>query len=279
MTTSTTLAHRIARVGRRLGVRGWIAVLVALLIAAVIAFPALFANHDPQALAVTSRLEPPSSTFWFGTDEAGRDIYSRLVYGARISIGSAALIVAIGCVFGTVYGAVSGWFGGRLDRALMRIVDVFLSFPYLVLAMAISASMGRTITSAIVALALVWWPSYARLVRGMVLSLREQTHVLVARTLGASEARLLQWHVIPHMFGELRTKVSLDLGYALLALTGLSFLGLGAQNPSPEWGLLVSNAKGYYLTAWWYMIAPGLVLFLVVLYTNWLSDLLDREDS
>ncbi len=264
---------------RRLGWRGGIAAIIALAMLLLMLFPGLFAPHSPQALAVTDRLLSPSSKHFFGTDEAGRDVFSRLIYGTRVSIGAAVVIVGVGAVFGTVFGAVSGWVGGWIDRAMMRVVDVFLSFPYLVLGMAVSASLGRTINSAVFALALVWWPSYARLVRGQVMSLRNQTHVRVARTLGAGNLQLLRWHVIPHTFGELNAKVALDLGYALLALTGLSFLGLGAQNPSPEWGLLIANAKGYYLSAWWYMVIPGMVLFVVVLYFNWLADLFGREDA
>ncbi len=264
---------------RRLGWQRSLAILIALGFVLVILFPGLFAPHDPQALSVSDRLAKPSSEHLFGTDEAGRDIVSRMFYGARVSIGASFVIVAVGAVFGTVYGAVAGWFGGWIDLAMMRIVDVFLSFPYLVLGMAVSASLGRTINSAVFALALVWWPSYARLVRGQVMSLRDQTHVRVARTLGAGNLQLLRWHVVPHTFGEVNAKAALDLGYALLALTGLSFLGLGAQNPSPEWGLLIANAKGYYLSAWWYMIIPGIVLFFVVIYFNWVADLLGRAEA
>jgi len=245
---------------RRLWVGGTLALLLVLVVA-----PGLLARGDPYALHVEDRLEGPSLHHPFGTDEAGRDILDRVVYGARVSLGTAALIVAAAAAFGTCYGALSGWVGGRLDRLLMRVVDLFLAFPYLVLAMAIAASLGRGTGSAVIALALVWWPSYARMIRGQVLSLKHDLHVRVARTLGASGAQTLRWHVVPHTFDQLNVRFTLDLGYAVIALTGLSFLGLGAQNPSPEWGLMIANAKSYVFNAWWYAVFPGLSILLVVL--------------
>lgn len=268
----TTLAH-----GTRLRAHGWPLrrVLLAALglgIALVMLDPGLFTRVSPYELNVPDRLLPPSARHPFGTDEAGRDILTRVIYGARLSIGSALLVVGAAAAFGTVYGAVSGWAGGWVDRILMRIVDVFLAFPYLVLAMAVAASIGRDLRSAILALAVVWWPSYARMIRGQVLSLKQQLHVRVAKTLGASSGQLLRWHVVPHTFTQINARVTIDVGYALVALTGLSFLGLGAQNPSPEWGLLIANAKTYVLNAWWYAVFPGLIIFATVLYLVWLGD-------
>jgi peptide/nickel transport system permease protein len=241
--------------------------------------PGLFTRSSPYELNVPDRLLGPRAGHPFGTDEAGRDILTRVIHGARLSIGSALLVVGVAAAVGTVYGAISGWAGGWLDRILMRIVDVFLAFPYLVLAMAVAASIGRDLRSAILALAVVWWPSYARMIRGQVLSLKQQLHVRAAKTLGAGSGQLLRWHVIPHTFGQLNARVTIDVGYALVALTGLSFLGLGAQNPSPEWGLMISNAKTYVLNAWWYAVFPGVVIFATVLYLVWLGDALaeDRE--
>ena len=154
----------------------------------------------------------------------------------------------------------------------MRLVDVFLSFPYLVLAMAVASSMERGMRAAIIALVIVWWPGYARLVRGMVLSLKNELHVKAARTLGAGDVHLLRWHVIPHLRGPLLTRATLDVGYVLLAIAGLSFLGLAAQNPSPEWGLTIANSKTFVLGAWWYGVFPGVVIGLVVLNTVLLGD-------
>jgi peptide/nickel transport system permease protein len=247
-------------------------VVIGIGIALVLIDPALFHQGSPYDLNVPARLLGPNRHHLFGTDEAGRDILARMLYGARISIGSALIVACGAALIGTVYGAISGWFGGIVDRILMRVVDVFLAFPYLVLAMAVAASIGRDMRSAVTALIIVWWPSYARMIRGQVLALKRQLHVRAARTLGASSGQLLRWHVVPHTFAQLNARVSVDIGYALVALTGLSFLGLGAQNPSPEWGLMVANAQTYVLNAWWYAVFPGIVIFATVVYFVWLGD-------
>jgi peptide/nickel transport system permease protein len=271
-------ATRIA--GTRRGswtVRRALLAVIGLFMLAVLIDPGLFAPGDPYALDIPQRLLAPGASHLFGTDEAGRDIFSRVLYGARPSIGAALAVAGIAAAFGTVYGALSGWAGGILDRILMRIVDVFLAFPYLVLAMAVAASIGRDLRSAVIALVVVWWPSYARMIRGQVLSLKRQLYVRAARTLGASAGQQLRWHVVPHTFAQINARLTLDIGYALVALTGLSFLGLGAQNPSPEWGLMISNAHTYVLNAWWYAVLPGLVIFATVLYFVWLGDELAAE--
>lgn len=272
MSVVTSVASAVRESRRSWSVRRVVLAAVGLLLLLVVLVPRLFATHDPLELDVVNRLLGPSAAHPFGTDEAGRDILARVLYGARLSIGSSVAVVGLAATFGTVYGATSGWVGGAIDRILMRIVDVFLAFPYLVLAMAVAASIGRDLKSAITALAIVWWPSYARMIRGQVLSLKRQLHVRAARTLGAGTLQLLRWHVVPHTFAQLNARVSLDIGYALVALTGLSFLGLGAQNPSSEWGLLVANAQTYVLNAWWYAVFPGLAIFATVLYFVWLGD-------
>jgi len=245
----------------------------------VVLFPGFFATHDPYALDVVNRLKPPNSEHFFGTDEAGRDIYSRVIHGARITIGSSLLIVAIAASIGTAIGAIAGWFGGRLDWYLMRAVDVFLAFPYLVLAMALAASIGRNMNSSILALILVWWPGYARMVRGQVLSIKNELYIKVSKTIGTSSRQVLLWHVIPHTKAAITTRATLDIGYVIIAITGLSFLGLGAQNPSPEWGLLIANAKTYVLFGWWYSVFPGLVLVLIVSLFVVIGDKLSIESS
>lgn len=257
-------------------VRNATVVVLLLLMAAVCLAPDFFARHSPTDVDVGQRFLSPSWEHPFGTDDAGRDIFDRMIYGARLSIGAALAVTVVAAAVGTVYGAVAGWVGGRTDRVMMKVVDVFLAFPYLVLAMAIAASVGRDLRSAVLALTLVWWPSYARTVRSQVLSLRGQLHVKAARTLGASGGQLLRWHVVPHTFDQLLARVTLDVGYVLVALTGLSFLGLGAQQPSPEWGLMISNAKTYALNAWWYATFTGLVLVLTVTMLVWLGDRLAK---
>lgn len=254
----------------------WIGTTIAVL-GVLIAFPDLVAPGSPTEISASERLQPPSWSHLFGTDEAGRDLFTRIVHGARPSLGSAVLVVLGAAAIGTLYGAFSGWCGGRVDRVAMRLVDVFLSFPYLVLAMAVAASLERGVRAAIIALVLVWWPGYARLVRGMVLSLKSDLHVRAARTLGAQAPHLLRWHVIPHLRGPLATRLTLDVGYVLIAIAGLSFLGLAAQNPSPEWGLMIANSKTFVLNAWWYGVFPGTVIGLVVINTVLLGDRLAVE--
>ena len=250
---------------------------IGLAVTAVILVPSLFTGDDWSAVNVGDKFLPPSAASPFGTDEAGRDILGRLIHGARLSIGSALAVAGAAAAFGTLYGAVSGWVGGWVDRVLMRVVDVFLAFPYLVLAMALAAAIGRDMRSAVIALIIVWWPSYARMVRGLVLSLKRDLHVRAARTLGASDAQLLRWHVVPHTFSQINARLTVDVGYALVALTGLSFLGLGAQGSEPEWGLMIATAKGFVLTAWWYALFPGLAILLTVLYFVRLGDELAGE--
>jgi len=247
------------------------------LIALAVLFPSVFTPHDPYGLDVINRLKAPSLNHLFGTDEGGRDIFSRVIQGARVSVGSSILIVGLSASFGTFFGAIAGWFGGLLDTLLMRVVDVFLSFPYLVLAMALAASIGRDMRSSILALALVWWPGYARMVRGQVLSIKAKLFIRASRSLGATNGNLLLWHVIPHTSRAVAVRMSLDIGYVLIALTGLSFLGLGAQNPSPEWGLMVSNAKSYISVAWWYSFFPGLAIVLIVSLFVSFGDRLSRD--
>lgn len=256
--------------------RLWVVATV-VVVALLVLVPDLLAPADPLRLTASERFRPPSLQHPFGTDEGGRDIFSRVIHGARLSLGTSIAVVAFAAGFGTLVGAISGWFGGLTDRIVMRVVDVGLAFPYLVLAMAIAASLGRGMRSAVVALALVWWPSYARMIRGMVLSLKEDLHVRAARTLGASTFQQLRWHIVPHTLPQLNVRVTLDIGYAVIALTGLSFLGLGAQNPSPEWGLLIANAKTYVFSAWWYAVFPGVAIFVTVLNFVGLGDALAKE--
>lgn len=258
------------------GPRLWIGCTLVLL-AVLMVWPDLLATHDPFRLDAANRFQAPSWSHLFGTDEAGRDLYSRIIHGARASLGTSLVVVTSATAIGTLVGAVAGWTGGWVDSVAMRVVDVALAFPYLVMAMAVAASLGRGLLAATVALSLVWWPSYARLVRGLVLSLKHDLHVQAGWTLGASTSQLLRWHVVPHTFAQLNARVTLDVGYAIIALTGLSFLGLGAQNPSPEWGLAIANARSFVFQAWWYGVFPGLAIFLTVLNFIGLGDLLDRR--
>jgi peptide/nickel transport system permease protein len=251
--------------GRRLRLADLVALLPLGVLGVVLAVPQWVAPHDPLALAMADRLQPPSLRHWLGTDEGGRDLFSRIVYGTRYSVGMALAVVLVAAGVGSIYGVVCGYVGGIVDTVLMRVVDIFLAFPYLILAMAIASALGRGAVSAVVALAAVWWPSFARMVRGQVLAVREHQYVEAARALGAPDTVVLFRHVLPQCLPAVGARVTLDLGYAILALTGLSFLGLGVQNPTPEWGLMVATSRMFVFRAWWYAVMPGVAIFCTVL--------------
>jgi peptide/nickel transport system permease protein len=234
--------------------------IVAVFLLAAIA-PGLFA-HNPDGLYVAPPLSPPGAGHWLGTDELGRDFYARVVYGARPSLLMSVIIVAIGATLGTAVGVVAGLFGGWLDEVLMRVVDLFLSLPGFVLALALAAALGRGERSVVIALSIVWWPGYARLFRGMVLGMKHRLHVESARALGAGHFRIARKHMLPFMWGQLNARITQDLGYALVNVAGLSFVGLGAQPPTPEWGSLLQSGLQYIATAWWLTLFPGLAITL-----------------
>ncbi|HWE64012.1 MAG TPA: ABC transporter permease, partial [Chloroflexota bacterium] len=228
--------------------------------------------YDPNKLYVGSQFSPPDGQFWLGTDEVGRDLFSRVVYGARISLGMAFVVVALGAVLGIVIGATAGFVGGIVDEVLMRLVDLFLSLPAFILALAIAAVLGRGVRSVVIALAIVWWPGYARLVRGMVMKVKHRLHVEGAQSLGASSPYIVWRHILPFTWGQLNARVTQDMGYALVNVAGLSFLGLGAQAPTPEWGALLNSGRNYTLNAWWYALFPGLAITLWTLGLSMLGD-------
>ncbi len=219
-----------------------------------------------------SKLLPPSTDHWMGTDELGRDVMSRIMVGARYSLQVAAVVLTFSVIFGTLVGAVAGFFGGLVDEILMRFTDMFLAFPALVLAIAIAATLGRNLTNTMIALATVFWPWYARLVRGQVLAVRERDYVDAGRSIGMSNARLMFKHILPNCISVVIIQMTLDVGYAILATSSLSFIGLGAQPPTPEWGTMMAAARNYFRDAWWYTTFPGIALTLTVLAFNLLGD-------
>jgi peptide/nickel transport system permease protein len=245
--------------------------LALLLVAAAVLAP-LLGLADPIALAPKDRLLPPDASHWFGTDDGGRDIFSRVLFGARYSLLAAVVVLSVAVTVGTSIGLASGYFGGKVDEALMRLTDIFLAFPALLLAMGISAALGASLTNSMIAIALVWWPWYARLVRGQTLRLREEQFVEAARATGASSVRTLTRHVLPNCLTPIIVQVSLDVGYAILTTASLSFIGLGAQPPTPEWGSMVSSGKDYILDQWWIATFPGFAIFLAVVASNLLGD-------
>jgi peptide/nickel transport system permease protein len=235
-------------------------------------FGPLLAPQNPDQVNLTAVLQPPSVQHWFGTDSLGRDIFSQVLAGARISIEVAVIILSLSVVFGTALGIMSGLAGGLVDEIIMRITDLFLAFPGFILAAAIAATLGPSLQHTVLALAVVFWPWYTRLIRGQVLSLREREFVLAARVARAGTMWIATRHLARNVLAILIVQVSLDVGYAILATSSLSFLGLGAQPPSPEWGALIASGRSYIQTAWWWTVFPGLALALTVLGFNLLGD-------
>ncbi len=272
--SETALRPSRLRIPRPKGKLTPVALAVVVLLGLFALFPNLFAPFDPIALAMTDRLKGPSLVHLFGTDEGGRDIFSRVVHGTRYSLGVAVAIVFASALFGVVYGAVSGTARPWIDDLMMRLVDLFLGFPALVLALALAASIGRGLDSVTLSLALIWWPGYARLVRGEVLRLRERPHVEAAHALGVSPVTILRRHIIPFVTQEVNVRVTTDIGYALVAVTALSFLGLGATSPTPEWGLLIRDSRSYFGSAWWYLVFPGTMIMVTATAFSLLGDAL-----
>jgi peptide/nickel transport system permease protein len=241
------------------------------LLAVAVAAP-LIAPYDPIKLDPRHRLLPPSSTNWLGTDDGGRDVFSRVMFGARYSLLAAAVVLTLAVAFGTTVGLVAGYAGGKVDETLMRLTDMFLAFPALVLAMGISAALGASLANSMVAIAIVWWPWYARLVRGQTLRLRHEQFVDAARATGASDTHTILRHILPNCWTPIIVQITLDIGYAILTTASLSFIGLGAQPPTPEWGAMVATGKDYILDQWWMATFPGLAIFLAVMAFNLLGD-------
>jgi peptide/nickel transport system permease protein len=230
------------------------------------------APYNPLKPAIYDQLQAPSLSHPFGTDSLGRDVLSRVMSGARISLSVAAIVLTIAVTLGVLIGGISGFFGGWIDDILMRFTDLFLAFPFLVLAIAISASLGPSLRNTVIALSAVYWPWYARLVRGQVLTVRTREYIESARSCGCSNQRLLFRHVMPNAISPVIVQVTLDIGYAILATASLSFIGLGAQPPSPEWGAMINDARTYFQSAWWYITFPGLALAFTVLGFNLVGD-------
>lgn len=245
--------------------------LVLFAIAVALAAP-LIAPYDPLAMAPGLRLAPPSLAHWMGTDDGGRDILSRIIFGSRSSLLTALGILAMASVTGTAIGLAAGYFGGWVDEVLMRLTDMFLAFPALVLAMGMAATLGPSLFNAMLATAVVWWPWYARLVRGQALQLKHEAFVEAARVSGASALRIAVHHILRNCLTPIIVQMSLDIGYAILTLSSLSFIGLGAQPPTPEWGSMVSLGRDYFLEQWWLVTFPGLAIFLSVMAFNLLGD-------
>lgn len=228
--------------------------------------------HVNQDANPQEKLLSPSSKHFFGTDELGRDIFKRVLLGTSISLKTAVLAVGAAILIGVPIGAVAGYFGGFIDELLMRFTDIFLGFPSLLLAIVISAFLGPNLNNATLAIALSWWPWYTRIVRGQAVSLKERQFVKASQAMGAPSGSIIFKHIIPNCIAPIIVQASMDIGGVILTIASLSFLGLGAQAPMPEWGLMVSTSRNYFLNAWWYSIFPGLAIFFTVLIFNLLGD-------
>ncbi|TWS96295.1 ABC transporter permease [Reyranella sp. CPCC 100927] len=280
LVADTPTSRRQARLGRLylqwLSFRGnWLAVagLAVSLVLIIVAIAApLLATHDPAAQNLDIRLRPPDAAHWFGTDELGRDIYSRIVYGTRITLGMVVAVVILVAPFGLVVGCAAGYIGGWFDRIVMRFTDIFMAFPRLILALAFVAALGPGIENGVIAIALTAWPAYARLSRAETLAIRNSDFIAAVRLQGASTGRLIFGHVAPLCLSSVIARVTLDMSGIILTAAGLGFLGLGATPPSPEWGAMISTGRRFILEQWWVATMPGIAIFVASLGFNLLGD-------
>ena len=252
-----------------LAVAGLVIVLLLVLVAAL---APLLAPYAPSTQHLADRLQGPSAQHWLGTDELGRDILSRLLFGARITLGIVALVTAIAAPIGLVIGCMAGYGGGWIDAALMRVTDVFLALPRLILALAFVAALGPGIENAVLAIALVAWPPYTRIARAETLALRRSDFIAAALLAGASPGRIVVRHIMPLCLASVIVRVSLDMAGVILIAAGLGFLGLGAQPPAPEWGAMIAAGRKYMLDQWWVAAMPGIAIAVVSLGFNLLGD-------
>jgi peptide/nickel transport system permease protein len=268
------------RGGERLSMLGRVSAVLLGIYLVLIAVGPLFSDAAPNAITFSMRLVAPGADALFGTDELGRDLFIRVLEGSRTSFLAGVAIVVPAAAFGILMGTLAGFFGGRVDSLIMRFADLFLAFPYLILALAVAAILGPSLQNAIISLIVVFWPSYTRIARGLVISTKQETFVTAARALGASNARIIRREVLPHAWPPLQTKLLVDFGYAMISLASLSFIGLGAQPPAAELGALILQARQHVLDAWWYGVFPGLFLLIPVVTLNLLGDAIqDRRDA
>lgn len=252
-----------------LAVVGGIVVLIFLFMAV---FGKYIAPYDPIEADIANRFQPPSLEHFCGTDKLGRDVFSRLLVGARYSMKVGIVVLAVSTPIGIILGGVAGLLGGWFDELIMRITDIFLAFPYLLLAMAVSAALGPSLENAMLAISIVWWPPYTRLIRGQALSVRESAYIDAARSMGEGRLTIIWRHLLPNCLSPVLITLTLDMGAVVLATAALSFLGFGAQPPLPEWGRMISDGRIYLFQAWWVSTFSGLAIALTVLGFNLLGD-------
>lgn len=254
-----------------------------LLVVLVAIFSPFLTPNDPFASDLANALKAPSEAHWFGTDKLGRDVLSRIIYGTGLSLFMGFTIVFLVASIGTVVGSLAGYFGGKVEMVLMRICDIMISFPGIVLAIAIAGIMGGSVGNTILALTIVGWAKYARLVRSLVIKVRQEDYIAAAIMSGGTSAVILRRHVLPNIMPLVVVTASMDLGVMMLEVAGLSFLGFGAQPPTPEWGLMLNEGRQYLQLAPWLMIFPGLAILIVVsifnLWSDSLRDILDPRQN
>jgi peptide/nickel transport system permease protein len=263
--------------------RGWLrsnpllavgGALSALIVVAAVLAPLIAPDPGDAGTATHpfSVLQPPSAHHWFGTDQVGRDVLSRVIYGARVSPLIALFVLLIACAVGIPLGIAAGYFGGWLDDVIMRLTDVVLAFPALLLALALAAMLPPSLTSLTIAISATWWPWYTRLIRGQAASVAGRPYIESCRALGIPRRRIIFRHILPNAITPLIVQVSLDVGGVILTASALSFLGLGAQDPTPDWGLMVSEGQTYFTTDWWVVTFPGLAILITAFAFNLLGD-------
>lgn len=250
----------------------WIALGLALAVVLVALTGSWLAPHDPLAVNTDLRFMPPGGQFWMGTDNLGRDVASRVIAGAQLALQSAALILVSASLLGLGVGLLAGYYGGLVDEIFMRLTDILIAFPGLVLALAIAAALGPNLTNAMIAIAVVWWPPYARLVRGQVLAIKQRDYILAMHAMGASSGRIMFRHILPNILVPFLIQVTSDIGPALITSSSLSFIGMGAQPPTPEWGAMVSLGRRFLVDYWWIATFPGAAIFITVIIFNTLGE-------
>lgn len=246
--------------------------LLVILLIFVAVFAPVIAPQDPYVSDLKNALQAPNSEHWFGTDKLGRDIFSRVIYASRISLPATLTLVAIIFVAGTILGTLAGYFGGWVDAVIMRLSDMMISFPGMVLAIAVAGIMGASIKNAVIAIAIVSWSKYARLARSLVMKIRHEDYVYAAIVTGSKTGYILRKYMLPNVIPTLVITAATDIGGMMLELAGLSFLGFGAKTPAAEWGLMLNEGRTYMQNAPWMMIYPGLAIFIVVVIFNLLGD-------
>ncbi|MEV4290624.1 ABC transporter permease [Nonomuraea bangladeshensis] len=261
-----------ARIRHRVPFVEGVALAVVVVVVAMAAVGPLLAPHDPYAVNLTDALLPPSAEHWFGTDANGRDVLSRVLYGARVTLPATLVVIAASTVIGVLIGTVAALGGKVVDEVLMRITDIGLSLPAIILALGLSAALGPGLSSAVIALSVTWWPGYARLARTLVREVKDAEYVDAARVLGVPQGRLIFRHILPNALNTLYVQTTVDVGAVMLVISGLSFIGVGAQVPSAEWGAMIAGEANNLTNAWWAVAFPGLALLLTALAFNLVGD-------